>query len=92
MLLDLGDPQALGVRRFDLVFANLTGAMLQRFAPALAARLADGGALITSGVTAEEEDAVARAFADAGLRATSRLQEREWIGTTFTRSARSTPS
>jgi ribosomal protein L11 methyltransferase len=92
MLLDLAEPEALGVRCFDLVFANLTGAMLQRFAPALAARLTDGGALITSGVTAEEEPAVVAAFADAGLSVRSRLQEREWIGTTFTRSARSTPS
>jgi ribosomal protein L11 methyltransferase len=85
MLLDLGEPAALGVRRFDLVFANLTGAMLQRFARALVERLADGGTLITSGVTADEEDAVVNALADAGLRPASRRQEREWIGTMFTR-------
>jgi ribosomal protein L11 methyltransferase len=92
LLLDLGEPAALGVRRFDLVFANLTGAMLQRFASALAARLAEDGVLITSGVIADEEPAVVSAFADAGLSVTSRLQEREWIGTTFTRSASSRPS
>jgi len=92
MLLDLAESDALGVRRFDLVFANLTGGMLQRFAPALVARMADGGSLITSGVTADEEDAVVRAFAKEGLSVSSRLQEREWIGTTFTRSARSTPA
>lgn len=86
LLLDLGAPEALGVRRFDLVFANLTGGMLQRFAEAIATRLAPGGALITSGVTADEEDAVVLAFKAAGLNATSRLQEREWIGTTFRQS------
>ena len=92
LLLDLGEPHALAARRFDVVFANLTGAMLQRFAPALVSLLAEGGALITSGVTADEEDAVVAAFAAAGLSATSRLQEREWIGTTFRSSARPRPA
>lgn len=91
MLLDLAEAEALGVRRFDLIFANLTGGMLQRFAATLVSRMAAGGSLITSGVTAEEEAAVVKAFADAGLTATSRLQEREWIGTTFRSSAHSTP-
>ena len=85
MLLDLAEPDALGVRRFDLVFANLTGGMLQRFAPVIAARLAAGGSLITSGVTADEEEAVIDAFKAAGLNVTSRLQEREWIGSRFAR-------
>jgi ribosomal protein L11 methyltransferase len=83
LLLDMADPSVLGVRRFDLVFANLTGGMLQRFAPAIVARMAPGGTLITSGVTADEEDAVVKAFAAEGLESTSRLQEREWIGTKF---------
>lgn len=95
LLLDLGAPEALGVRRFDLVFANLTGGMLQRFAAAIASRLATGGALITSGVTADEEAVVVKAFADVGLVTRSRLQEKEWIGTTFVpaiSAATSTPS
>lgn len=83
MQLDLSAAEALGVRRFDLIFANLTGGMLQRFASTLASRMAPGGSLITSGVTADEEDAVVRVFASAGLTPSSRLQEREWIGTTF---------
>jgi ribosomal protein L11 methyltransferase len=85
LLLDLGESDALGVRRFDVVFANLTGGMLQRFAATIASRLAPGGSLITSGVTAEEEDAVVRAFATEGLGVSSRLQEREWIGSRFAR-------
>ncbi len=92
MLLDLAAPEALGVRRFNVIFANLTGGMLQRFAPELASRLSPGGSLITSGVMADEEAAVVQAFADAGLTTTSRLQEKEWIGTTFTARASSTPS
>jgi ribosomal protein L11 methyltransferase len=90
--LDLAEPEALGVRRFDVVFANLTGGMLQRFASELASRLCPGGSLITSGVTAEEEAAVVRAFETAGLKVASRLQEKEWIGTRFIASASSTPS
>lgn len=85
MLLDLGAPEALGVRRFDLVFANLTGGMLQRFAAQIESRIAPGGSLITSGVTADEEAAVVKAFVDVGLAVASRLQEREWIGTRFAR-------
>jgi ribosomal protein L11 methyltransferase len=92
MLLDLGNPEALGVRRFDVVFANLTGGMLQRFAGELASRLAPGGSLITSGVIADEEAAVVQAFAAAGLTTASRLQEKDWIGTRFTAPANSTPS
>lgn len=88
LLLDMADPSALGVRRFDLVFANLTGGMLQRFARAIVARIAEGGTLITSGVTADEEDAVVQAFAAEGLSVASRLQEREWIGTAFRASVR----
>jgi ribosomal protein L11 methyltransferase len=85
LLLDLGDSDALGVRRFDVVFANLTGGMLQRFAATIASRLADGGCLITSGVTADEDAAVVHAFAREGLAVKSRLQEREWIGSRFAR-------
>jgi ribosomal protein L11 methyltransferase len=91
LLLDMADPSVLGVRRFDLVFANLTGGMLQRFAQAIVARMAPGGTLITSGVTADEEDAVVNAFAGEGLAVASRLQEREWIGTKFVATAEAKP-
>jgi ribosomal protein L11 methyltransferase len=46
----------------DVVLANLTGAMLQRGAPELAA-LARGGTLILSGLLVEEADRVRDAFA-----------------------------
>lgn len=83
LVLDLAAPAALGPQRFDLVFANLTGGVLQRFASELAGRLAPGGSLIVSGVMASEEMDVARALSDAGLTMASRLEEREWIGARF---------
>lgn len=85
LVMDLAEPAALGARRFDVVFANLTGGVLRRFADELASRVAAGGSLIVSGVLAEEEDAVTRAFAAVGLHVSSRLQEREWIGARFAR-------
>lgn len=89
MVLDLADPSALGVRRFDVVFANLTGGLLRRYAATLVSRLTDGGVLIVSGVTAGEAADVVSAFSDAGLEMTSRLDEREWVGATFRSRARS---
>lgn len=83
LVLDLAEPAALGPQRFDLVFANLTGGVLQRFASELAGRLVPGGSLIVSGVMATEEADVARALSDAGLTMASRLAEREWIGARF---------
>ena len=79
LVLDLGEPAELAASTFDLVFANLTGGMLQRFAGELASRLTTGGSLIVSGVLAEEEADVTRAMAEAGLSVASRLQEREWV-------------
>ncbi|MFO7694970.1 MAG: 50S ribosomal protein L11 methyltransferase [Vicinamibacterales bacterium] len=46
----------------DVVFANLTGATLVTGAPDLARAVAPGGALVLSGITVEERDAVYRAF------------------------------
>jgi ribosomal protein L11 methyltransferase len=48
----------------DLVVANLTGGMLAAGADDLARAVAPGGALIISGVTAEERDGVYAAFAE----------------------------
>jgi ribosomal protein L11 methyltransferase len=48
----------------EVVVANLTGGMLAASVAHLARAVAPGGALILSGITAEERDAVLRAFAD----------------------------
>ena len=69
---------------FDLVLANLTGAVLARLAGQLAAHVGPGGTLITSGYGPDEEQTVARAFSAAGLTFAARAQEEEWLAMTFT--------
>jgi ribosomal protein L11 methyltransferase len=58
---DLSDPLVTAGAPYDLLIANLTGATLERFATSLEA-LAPGGALIVSGLRAEEDAAVRAAF------------------------------
>lgn len=82
---DLHDPSPLAGRQFDLLFANLTGGMLIRFAPTLASFAVTGGTLITSGVTLEEDAAVTDALTAAGFARTRRETEREWVGASWTR-------
>ncbi len=48
----------------DVVVANLTGGMLAAGASELARTVAPGGALILSGITSEEREAVYRAFTE----------------------------
>jgi ribosomal protein L11 methyltransferase len=60
----------------DLIVANLTGTLLARTAVALVGALSPGGLLIVSGILADEEEMVARAF--SGVATTDRRQEDEW--------------
>lgn len=71
--------------RFDLVFANITGAMLQRYAANVGATLADGGVLIASGFQDHERDDVASAFAAAGLARIDEVGEESWVAAAFRR-------
>lgn len=84
---DLTDPSPLVGREFDLVFANLTGGMLARFADTLASFVTPGGTLITSGVTLEEDAMVTAALSAAGFTLTARETEREWVGATWLRAS-----
>jgi ribosomal protein L11 methyltransferase len=61
----------------DIVVANLTGAMLEAGADALAHAVARGGRLILSGITEEERDQVYRAFT-AGLSMEWQAEEAGW--------------
>jgi ribosomal protein L11 methyltransferase len=70
--------------RFDLVLANLTGALLTREAHAIAALLSPGAHLILSGIQLDEEQGVAGAFTAAGCDAGLRLEEDGWVGLQFT--------
>jgi ribosomal protein L11 methyltransferase len=60
----------------DLIVANLTGTLLARTAGALVGALSPGGLLIVSGILADEEEMVDRAFTDVAV--TERRQEDEW--------------
>jgi ribosomal protein L11 methyltransferase len=65
-----GSLAALGPRAgaFDLVVANLLSSELRPILPALAARVAPGGAAVLSGLLAAEHAAIAAALAAHGLR------------------------
>jgi ribosomal protein L11 methyltransferase len=69
----------------DLVFANLTGAMLMRVATQLASLTAPGGRLIVSGFMAYEAAGVEAALDRFGVE--SRDQEDEWCAFVLRRAA-----
>ena len=70
------------LRPADIVLANLTAAVLQRYASALKRLLADDGVLIVSGFSGEEAEEVARTF-----RTTTEevLREGDWAAAVFRR-------
>ena len=55
-------PDALGNDRFDVVVANILTNPLIMLAPALCARVADGGTIALSGVLAGQADDVRAAY------------------------------
>jgi ribosomal protein L11 methyltransferase len=69
--------------RFDLVLANLTGALLIQTASRLQDLVAPRGPLILSGLMTEEEASVLAAF--PALRVVDRAQEEEWVCVTLQR-------
>ncbi len=69
------DIRDLTLKPFDLLLANLTGALLVTAAPRLLGLCK--GHLVVSGLTAPEEAEVLSAF--TGCRVASRAQEDEWI-------------
>jgi ribosomal protein L11 methyltransferase len=56
-------PDAFSGGRFDVVVANILSGPLTQMAPMLAARVAPGGALVLSGVLANQADTVIAAYA-----------------------------
>jgi ribosomal protein L11 methyltransferase len=56
------DFRDLAALPFDVVTANLTGGLLLKGVDVLVGAVAPGGSLVLSGITAEEEDEVRRAF------------------------------
>jgi ribosomal protein L11 methyltransferase len=83
--LDITQDATLLSGRFDLVFANITGAMLIKYAAEVASTVASAGILITSGFQAHEKDDVAAAFAAQGLETLVSEEEDTWVATGFKR-------
>jgi len=67
----------------DVVLANLTSAVLQRFANALARLVTRGGVLIVSGFSPDDLDDVARALVASPAKV---VQDGDWAAATLTRS------
>jgi ribosomal protein L11 methyltransferase len=79
---DYTSPVALGAgRRFDIVLANILSNPLMLLAPALAARVAPGGALVLSGVLARQADDVLAAYraADPSLVLSAWREDEGWV-------------
>jgi ribosomal protein L11 methyltransferase len=72
-----GDVRSLGLNGFDLVMANLTGALLEAAALPLQSLGKAGGYLVLSGLLEEEEATVLSAY--AGCVVHNRSQEGEWL-------------
>ena len=65
--------------RHGLVLANLVAAVLVELAPRLAAHLAPGGILLTSGIIEPRATEVVGAMEAAGLRVGARRDDGEWV-------------
>lgn len=78
--LDLADGAAAIRDRLDVITANLTGGLLQRFAETLASWLAPGGTLIVSGIQEDEERNVATVLTSQGLNQEGRTTSDGWVG------------
>ena len=65
--------------RFPLVLANLVAAVLVELAPRLAAHLAPGGVLLTSGIIEPRAAEVTTAMRSVGLVVAHRRVDGEWV-------------
>jgi len=74
------DLSSISGHEADLVLANLTGAVLQRYADALRRMFGPAGVLIVSGFSPEEMDDVAGAL---GMSLSESRQEGEWAAATL---------
>jgi ribosomal protein L11 methyltransferase len=81
--LEVADFRAAKIGQFDLVMANLTGALLIASADRLASLTIPGGRLVLSGFMDHQEREVLRAFEGCTLE--WRAQEDEWVCVGLTR-------
>ena len=82
VLVPVAEASAIDVPgRFDIVIANIVSPVLQLIAPDLVARLAPGGMLIATGISAPSEPQTRAAFLKAGLKTlVDRTQRDDWVG------------
>jgi ribosomal protein L11 methyltransferase len=81
--MERADIKTSGIEPADIVLANLTGALLVRFAAGVMRHAAPGGLLILSGFSEDERFAVGHAFRDLAIVRDDR--EDGWIGLTLQR-------
>jgi ribosomal protein L11 methyltransferase len=63
--------------------ANIQADVLEMLAPSFPARLVSGGALVLSGLLAEQADGVRAVYETKGLRFVGRSDEGEWSALRF---------
>lgn len=76
--IDASGPESVA-GEFDVVLANLTADVILAVAPALLARTRSGGALVLSGVLADQADGVVAEMEAAGLALELRRGAGEWV-------------
>jgi len=74
-----GDVAAADIETFDIVLANLTGALLIRVSTRVGQIVAHGGRAIVSGILSDERDSVVHALTTAGLDLRGTLTEGDWL-------------
>lgn len=79
-----GSVDEAGEGGFDLIMANILAGPLIAMAPKIRARLADGAALILSGILASQADDAAKAYRALALPEPERLLEGEWSALVWT--------
>lgn len=72
---------------FDLVLANITGAMLARYAGTIVSLVAHNGSVIGSGYQQDEVRIVSEAFGAHGFEKADDATESDWVASLFTRGA-----
>jgi ribosomal protein L11 methyltransferase len=76
----LSDISAADIETFDVVVANLTGALVTRVSSRLGQIVAHGGRVIVSGILSDEREGVLHALTTAGLNLRGTLAEGDWLG------------
>ena len=75
------DVETLRIQRAEVVMANLTGAVLVRYAEELHSLVVKGGCLIVSGFAPDDSAVIGRAF--SGMAVVTEKQEGDWAALTL---------